>query len=1077
VSDETNNSLARAALRFLSRAHAVSSPDVFVETLTREIGCDGGELWLMHDDARLRLAGAWYTAEIEPSALRESASGRTCRIGEGLPGRAVTAKGVMWIDSIDPAATSRAPEFTAAGISSAIAVPMFARGVISGVLVFLSRGKELPSQAVLDQLSDIGAVSSLVYEGFRVTTGAAEAETQLVALAATTKAMEVQSAMLRHLADAFAATGPEAFDVLAKELAHAVGIESAMIAAIEPENRVHPLGAWSDGRPMPRVVWNLATPVARMIATGSGVSGAVGAVPCDEPAVLEMAIDGYAAWPLVDSGGNVIGFAAVMSRDALSLSSEQEAMLRIIAGRAAVELERVRMKERAVAAGEQVRALAEAVEDGVITIDDRGVIVGLNVAANRIFGYSGDELLGENVSTLMPEPHASRHDGYLRRHLAVGKPEDLTVRRDLQGRRKDGSTFPLRLTVLDVRLPSRRLFTGILRDLSEVVELRQDLQRSRGVIADTQRLTHIGNWVWDLRTDGMEWSDEIFRIFGRTRSEFNPSFASILECVHPNDRAALQSAVEEGLENGEAGLEHRVLRPDGTEVMVLAHGEVQFEDEQPVRIIGTTQDITDRHNATQSLARLSSAIEQTADHVMITDREGRIEYVNPAFEEATGYSRERVIGETPRILKSGAHNLAFYKNVWNVLLAGDVYRGVFVNQRSDGTTFYEEKTITPIRRADGAITHFVSTGRDISERMRIEKEQENLRNALSLPGSRCRLTFDAIDFPVFVCGSDGVVRRANTAAQKLSGIPFTDLIGRRLEDFPRSQPWVGAAEMVARAAGGEAVSAQVREPVSNRTWELAAMPFTGGPIASLVIFVARDLTDLLELQESLRRTEVMSTLGALVAGVAHEVRNPLFAISATIDAFEGRALDQALFDDYTARLRVELDRLKELMADLLEYGRPADPELRRGTVRASVENALRSTASLAASLDVHIDVSTAGAETAEAMIDERRLPIAFRNLLDNAIRHSGRGGHVELRVERGDGFIEIAVRDRGAGFDAADLPHLFEPFYTRRRGGTGLGLSIVHRTIEQHGGSIVAENHPDGGAVMRVRLPLAERAS
>jgi len=328
---------------------------------------------------------------------------------------------------------------------------------------------------------------------------------------------------------------------------------------------------------------------------------------------------------------------------------------------------------------------------------------------------------------------------------------------------------------------------------------------------------------------------------------------------------------------------------------------------------------------------------------------------------------------------------------------------------------------------------------------------------------------------VFVCGSDGIVRRVNTAAQKLSGLSFADLIGRRLEDFPRCQPWIGAAEMLARAAGGEAVSTQVREPLSNRTWELAAMPFHDGPIGSLVIFVARDLTDLLELQESLRRTEVMSTLGALVAGVAHEVRNPLFAISATIDAFEGRALDQALFDDYTARLRVELVRLKELMADLLEYGRPADPELRRGTVRTSIENALRSTAALAASLEVTVDASMHGAD-AEAMIDERRLPTAFRNLLDNAIRHSARGGHVELRVERRNDVVEITVRDRGTGFDDADLPHLFEPFFTRRRGGTGLGLSIVHRTIEQHGGSIVAENHPDGGARMRVRLPLAERA-
>jgi len=1053
--------LTQAAMRFLARSPAPSTSGLFIETVTRTIGCDGGEVWLMDDDRILRLAGAWYAKDVDGSTLREAAGVLEWDAAE------------PWIKIIDPATTPRATDFAKAGIASAVAVPMLARGTMWGALVFLSRGKDRPAQPVLDELSDIAAVSALVYHACKTTKAAAATDAQLATLAETKNALERHASLIAHSAAAVEASGANAFDVMARELAGAVGTDAAVIAAMEGRNRVHPLGAWSQGRPLPRVVWNLATPLATMITTGKRVTGKVDASSCSEPAVLEMEVEGYAAVPLIDSNGDVMGFAAALSRKALSLSPEQEAALRIIAARASAELERLRLEESVSAASDHARALAAAVEDGVITIDDKGVIVTVNDAVIPMFGYSREELTGANVSLLMPEPDASRHDGYLSRYIATGKPQDLTVRRDVKARRKDGSIVPLRLSVIEQPTASRRLFHGIVRDLSEVVELRRELQWSRSIITDTQRLTHIGNWVWELDTGEMAWSEEIFRIFGRSRTDFNPSFTSLLNCVHPDDRAAVESAVEEGLRNGESGSEHRVLRPDGTEVMVHARGEVQFEAEQPVRIIGTAQDITERRRATEHLARLSSAIEQTADQVMITDREGRIEYVNPAFEQATGYSREMVVGETPRILKSGSHNLAFYKNVWTTLLAGNVYRGVFINRRSDGTIIYEEKTITPIRRADGTITHFVSTGRDISERMRVEKEQENLRNALSLSASEWRLTFDAIDFPVFVSGSDGVVRRVNAAAQKLSGMPFTDLIGRRLEDFPRCQPWIGAADMLAGAAAGEARSTQVREPVSDRTWELAAIPFNYSSNGSLVIFVARDLTHLLELQESLRRTEVMSTLGALVAGVAHEVRNPLFAISATIDAFEGRALDQALFDDYTARLRVELTRLKELMADLLEYGRPADPELHRGTVRASIESALRSTVAVGASLDVTVDATLDGAD-AEVLIDERRLPIAFRNLLDNAIRHSACGGHVELRVERCDDFVEITVRDRGTGFDDTDLPHLFEPFFTRRRGGTGLGLSIVHRTIEQHGGSIVAENHPEGGALMRVRLPMAE---
>ena len=113
--------------------------------------------------------------------------------------------------------------------------------------------------------------------------------------------------------------------------------------------------------------------------------------------------------------------------------------------------------------------------------------------------------------------------------------------------------------------------------------------------------------------------------------------------------------------------------------------------------------------------KLSSVVEQTADNVYICDKQGVIQYVNHAFEEVTGYTKEEVIGQTPRLLKSGQHSQEFYQNLWDTILAGKVFRSQVINRRKDGRLYHELKTITPIKDAQGNITHFVSTGRDITE--------------------------------------------------------------------------------------------------------------------------------------------------------------------------------------------------------------------------------------------------------------------------------------------------------------------------------------------------------------------------
>lgn len=150
----------------------------------------------------------------------------------------------------------------------------------------------------------------------------------------------------------------------------------------------------------------------------------------------------------------------------------------------------------------------------------------------------------------------------------------------------------------------------------------------------------------------------------------------------------------------------------------------------------TFLDITERQEAERALQTLSRAIEQTADSVFITDRRGLITYVNPSFETLTGFTAAEAIGSSPNLFKSGIHDARFYEKLWGMISSGEVFRFVVTNRRKDGRLFDEDQTITPIRDAAGTITHFVSTGRDITQRKRTEEALRRLNNQLEIEAAR-----------------------------------------------------------------------------------------------------------------------------------------------------------------------------------------------------------------------------------------------------------------------------------------------------------------------------------------------------
>jgi len=182
------------------------------------------------------------------------------------------------------------------------------------------------------------------------------------------------------------------------------------------------------------------------------------------------------------------------------------------------------------------------------------------------------------------------------------------------------------------------------------------------------------------------------------------------------------------LEEGGGRVQHfeaRVRRADGSSGWVSINAHYLYDNNRaPVAIEGTARDVTAQRRAEEQMYKLSSALEQTADTVMITDREGIIEYVNPAFETTTGFRRDESVGCKPTLIRSGRHERRFYERLWRTIQSGEPFNDVFVNQRKDRSLYYEAKTITPMKDASGTVTHFIATGKDITEQM---QTQERLR--------------------------------------------------------------------------------------------------------------------------------------------------------------------------------------------------------------------------------------------------------------------------------------------------------------------------------------------------------------
>lgn len=241
------------------------------------------------------------------------------------------------------------------------------------------------------------------------------------------------------------------------------------------------------------------------------------------------------------------------------------------------------------------RAL-EVTSDAVLISNQSGIIKYANSGFSKIFGYTSQEVTGKNLSTLMPEPYKSEHDGYLKRYLKTHIPHIIGIGREAKARKKNGEIFPIHISVGEFELDDHSFFLGILVDLTRQKETEATLLLSQERAILSQRFAGIGYWDWTIATGELYWSEQIAPMFGYEIGDLETSYENFLGAIHPDDRKPVEDAVNDCVTKGiPYEIEHRVIWPDKTVRWLLERGDVTRDQESnPVRMLGVVQDITSR---------------------------------------------------------------------------------------------------------------------------------------------------------------------------------------------------------------------------------------------------------------------------------------------------------------------------------------------------------------------------------------------------------------------------------------------------------------------------------------------------
>ena len=281
------------------------------------------------------------------------------------------------------------------------------------------------------------------------------------------------------------------------------------------------------------------------------------------------------------------------------------------------------------------------------------------------------------------------------------------------------------VTAQAARLASLNLMEDAVAAQARMATVNQALQQSEALLLEAQEISMLGSYTLNIISGEWTCSKTLNTIFGIAQSDLR-TVDSWLALIHPEDRKLMEDYFwqEVFAQRQNFDKDYRIIRrSDQAERWVHGLGRLEFDAQGlPVVMHGTIQDITERKVAMEANQRLMVAIDQAAESIVFTDVHGAILYVNQGFEKCTGYTRAEVIGQNPRVLKSGKQPDDYYKTMWATISRGEVWHGRFINKRKDGDLYEEEVTISPVHNAAGKIVSFVAVKRDITREKQLEQQ-------------------------------------------------------------------------------------------------------------------------------------------------------------------------------------------------------------------------------------------------------------------------------------------------------------------------------------------------------------------
>ena len=751
-------------------------------------------------------------------------------------------------------------------------------------------------------------------------------------------------------------------------------------------------------------------------------------------------------------------------------------------------------------------AIADSSADGIFAKDKDNRFTLYNRALERMMGKSQEEIIGKDETALFPPEQAERAMADNRKVMA--SESVLTVEEDLP---TAGGIRTFLTTKGPLHGPEGEIIGmyGISRDITERKRAEKLLRESEQRFRDIAEV--LSDCLWEVDAEGHYTyvSDGMKSMLGYAPEELIGM--TPMQLMPPEEAALVSAAFAASAARREPfrDLDNINLHKDGSLRHLLSSGVPILGDHGLLLgYRGLDKDVTEQRQAEEQLRKLSLAVEQSPESIVITDLDANIEYVNAAFVAATGYSREEVRGQNPRILQSGKTPEASYVAIWGALTQGKSWKGEMINRRKDGSEYVEFAHITPIRQADGRVSHYLAIKEDITEKKRVGQELDKYREHLEeLVDERTAALREAevkyrtvADFTYAWetwIDAEGRWLYCSPACERITGYRAEEFLARPelfLDiGYPDDRAIMLEHLRDGEKIGTESIEFRIRRKNGELRWieHICQAVFdTAGKVIGRRAS-NRDITDRKMADDALLKARDLAEAAtrakaAFLANMSHEIRTPMNAIIGMTHLLHRSAMTPPQ-NEQLNKIAAASRHLLSLINDILDLSKIDAGKLVLEQADVAVSAIPRNVASILS--------DQIWAKNLQLLIDGDPLPPVLRgdatrltqvllNLASNAVKFTEKGS-ITLRtraMEEDDSsmLLRFEVEDTGIGIPPEVVARLFVAFEqadsstTRLHGGTGLGLAISKRLAEMMGGEIGVDSTPGVGSTFWFTVRLGK---